>query len=88
MSIVNPFSILESITPNHVNLDDVINVHAIYEGVNEFFNGKLDIFFDDNYVKRLISRLVIRCILNDKPFDPNEDYMQRYLFLDQNDLQM
>ena len=75
MSTVNPALTVESIILDHVNLDDVINVQAIYERVNEFLNGKLDIAFDEDYVKRLVAKFVLRLILNDKAYDPSFDYM-------------
>ena len=75
MSTVNPALTVESIILDHVNLDDVIDVQAIYERVNEFLNGKLDIAFDEDYVKRLVAKFVLRLILNDKAYDPSFDYM-------------
>ena len=75
MSTVNPALTVESIILDHVNLDDVIDVQAIYERVNEFLNGKLDVAFDEDYVKRLVAKFVLRLILNDKAYDPSFDYM-------------
>ena len=64
--------ILEDIIINHANLDDIHNVHDIYERVNDFLGGRLnDVIFDDDYVKRLL----IRLMLNDETHDPSKDYM-------------